>query len=282
MYIHQNGTPPEYLVHKITFQLASALHYLNQRQTVHLDIKPLNILLTNCHQDPDVKLADFGFARKLVKKTKALVGSLLYMSPEMVQSQMVDAKADLWSLGTVLYECCYGVPLFASKTEDELIIKLLSQDPIQLPKSPKIKEGLKQLMNGLLQRNPKDRMCIYQVINCEYVTSYQRKAESSSLSLPVQSSGQFKSPIAEDQLKLAMKVTQMQPKYFENVAQSLHCVENAIEAEQKKNWKLAYEKYTEAIEIFLPVYQELSKNSEYISLKSPLRTLVGVCFYFYS
>lgn len=92
---------------------------MNKKGIVHRDLKPQNILLCksqNSIQQPTdphqliVKLADFGFARFLNEGVMAgtLCGSPMYMAPEVIMSLQYCAKADLWSVGTIIYQCLMG------------------------------------------------------------------------------------------------------------------------------------------------------------------------------
>jgi serine/threonine-protein kinase len=95
----------------IVLQILSALEYAHAQGVVHRDIKPANIMLT---QTGVVKLMDFGIARSAsddnpLTQTGAAVGSVYYMSPEQVQGLPVDARADLYSAGVLLYEMTTGV-----------------------------------------------------------------------------------------------------------------------------------------------------------------------------
>jgi serine/threonine protein kinase len=95
----------------ITLQILNALEYAHAQQVVHRDIKPANIMITTART---VKLMDFGIARSLAEdqrltRTGAAVGSIYYMSPEQVQDSPVDARADLYSVGVLLYEMATGV-----------------------------------------------------------------------------------------------------------------------------------------------------------------------------
>jgi serine/threonine protein kinase len=107
-----------YQIFKIIKFLAKALEALNRKAIVHRDLKPQNILLCNprSSQHPPlpihlvVKLADFGFARSLPDGIMAgtLCGSPMYMAPEVIMSHQYGAKADLWSVGTIIYQCLTG------------------------------------------------------------------------------------------------------------------------------------------------------------------------------
>lgn len=78
------------------------------------DLKPQNLLLSDASPDAVLKIADFGFARSLQPQRLAetLCGSPLYMAPEILRFHKYDAKADLWSVGAILYELVVGRPPF--------------------------------------------------------------------------------------------------------------------------------------------------------------------------
>lgn len=109
--------------------LAGAMKALFAKGIVHRDLKPQNILLShNCGKSlpsPDnitLKIADFGFARFLQEGNMAatLCGSPMYMAPEVIMSLQYDAKADLWSLGTIVFQCLTGKAPFQAHTPQEL------------------------------------------------------------------------------------------------------------------------------------------------------------------
>ena len=127
------GGISEPIVRLFLYQLASSLHFLRLQNLIHRDLKPQNILLCPppnfsplrvtltppqpstlrahlINSMPILKLADFGFARHLMPNSLAstLCGSPLYMAPEILRYEKYDHKADLWSLGCVLYECVCG------------------------------------------------------------------------------------------------------------------------------------------------------------------------------
>ena len=115
---------------------------MNSKGIVHRDLKPQNILLAhsgktrNPHpSDIVLKIADFGFARFLQDGVMAatLCGSPLYMAPEVIMSLQYDAKADLWSLGTIVFQCLTGKAPF-QVTESVILwrfhyINILSPGP---------------------------------------------------------------------------------------------------------------------------------------------------------
>ncbi|XP_039629120.1 serine/threonine-protein kinase ULK3 isoform X2 [Polypterus senegalus] len=128
-FIHSRRLLPEHVARRFLQQLASALKFLHERNISHLDLKPQNILLSGGM----LKLADFGFAQYMSPwdERHVLRGSPLYMAPEMVCNRQYDARADLWSVGVILYEALFGHPPFASRSYAEIEEKIRSNRPIE-------------------------------------------------------------------------------------------------------------------------------------------------------
>lgn len=160
-------------------QLASSLKFLRSKNLVHRDIKPQNLLLAtplvNYHDSktfkelgfvgisslPILKIADFGFARFLPNTSLAetLCGSPLYMAPEILNYQKYNAKADLWSVGTVLYEMCCGRPPFKASNHLELYKKIKrANDIISFPQDCIVEPELQNLIFTLLTFDPVQRI----------------------------------------------------------------------------------------------------------------------------
>lgn len=178
----------EVVIRHFLKQLASALEFLRKLNLVHRDVKPQNLLLlpsvdfrassnevpqilSASHDSlipaaglrslPMLKLADFGFARVLPSTSLAetLCGSPLYMAPEILRYERYDAKADLWSVGTVLYEMAAGRPPFRASNHVELLRKIeASNDAIKFPRESNISPEMKSLIRALLKRNPIERI----------------------------------------------------------------------------------------------------------------------------
>jgi serine/threonine-protein kinase ULK/ATG1 len=176
----------EVVIRHFLKQLVSALQFLRSKNYVHRDVKPQNLLLlpSQAFRDqmalpimeasrdslipcvglvslPMLKLADFGFARVLPSTSLAetLCGSPLYMAPEILRYERYDAKADLWSVGTVLYETITGRPPFRARNHVELLRKIeAAEDVIKFPREVVITPELKQLVRALLKRSPVERL----------------------------------------------------------------------------------------------------------------------------
>ncbi|XP_036384390.1 serine/threonine-protein kinase ULK1 isoform X1 [Megalops cyprinoides] len=164
--LHSKGTLSEDTIRVFLHQIAGAMRVLQSKGIIHRDLKPQNILLSHSggrKSSPSntcIKIADFGFARYLQNNMMAatLCGSPMYMAPEVIMSQNYDAKADLWSIGTIVFQCLTGkAPFQASSPQD---LRLFYEKNKNLnPNIPReTSSHLKHLLQGLLQRNPKDRM----------------------------------------------------------------------------------------------------------------------------
>ncbi|RYP85442.1 hypothetical protein DL769_000995 [Monosporascus sp. CRB-8-3] len=190
----------EVVIRHFLKQLASALQFLREGNFVHRDVKPQNLLLlpsvqyrdTNrdsrpvlsASQDslipaaglqslPMLKLADFGFARVLPSTSLAetLCGSPLYMAPEILRYERYDAKADLWSVGTVLYEMVCGKPPFRASNHVELLRKIEhAEDQIKFSRECQVSADMKSLIRVLLKRNPVERLSFENFFNHPVVT----------------------------------------------------------------------------------------------------------------
>ncbi|KAI8058864.1 kinase-like domain-containing protein [Thamnidium elegans] len=146
-------------------QMASALKYLRQRNFVHRDIKPQNILLVPGKNGrlPDLKISDFGFAKFLgtTDLTNSYCGSPLYMAPEVIARKSYDAKADLWSTGVLLYEMMMGRKLIQTNHMYELQSFLDNyNDQVDFSGAQfHFSNQLKDLISSLLKKNAADRTC---------------------------------------------------------------------------------------------------------------------------
>src|SRR5215472_4821360 len=123
-------------------QVSLGLEAAHRAGIVHRDIKPANLLMTSTGT---VKILDFGVA-KLVADSQAesmthagqAMGTVLYMSPEQLRGESVDARADLWSLGVVAYEMLAGVSPFQTDSNAATVARILHDEPPSLATVPNV------------------------------------------------------------------------------------------------------------------------------------------------
>ena len=152
---------------RIAAQLCDALSSAHKAGVVHRDLRPSNIMLVRRGGDPDfVKLLDFGMARFPGKVRHATevgtqIGSPLYVAPEQVASADVDARADLYSVGGILFHMLTGAPPFHGANADELLAQKTARanapSPVGDHGSGMVSPALAAIVQRLLARDPADR-----------------------------------------------------------------------------------------------------------------------------
>jgi eukaryotic-like serine/threonine-protein kinase len=145
---------------RIGSQIASGLAAAHKQGLIHRDIKPANILLENCIER--VKITDFGLARAAddvtVTRTGEVAGTPEYMSPEQASGLPIDARSDLFSLGSVLYTMCTGRSPFRSDSTIGVIRRVCDAAPRPIREvNPHVPQWLCDIIDRLLEKNPDDR-----------------------------------------------------------------------------------------------------------------------------
>lgn len=140
-------------------QILKALQHAHDKGIVHRDIKPQNIILL---QDGTIKVSDFGIARfsrgDTRTMTESAIGSVHYISPEQARGEITDDKADIYSVGVVMYEMLTGQLPFQSDNAVSVAIMQMQQEakrPREI--NPDIPLGLEQITLRAMQKNAKDR-----------------------------------------------------------------------------------------------------------------------------
>ncbi len=156
----QKRLGPELTIH-IGAAVAGALDAAHHAGFVHRDVKPGNILVTS---DGRVLLTDFGIAKGLggrdddLTSDNIMMGTAKYLSPEQVRGKQLDGRADLYSLGLVLYECLAGRVPFLGESDADTALARLQRDPTDLTRlRPTLPIGLVNLIHRTLARNPMHR-----------------------------------------------------------------------------------------------------------------------------
>ena len=156
----QKRLSPELTCH-IGTCVAAALDHAHMAGFVHRDVKPGNIMMTS---DGRVLLTDFGIAKGLqsaeadLTSDNIMMGTAKYLSPEQVRGKKLDGRADLYSLGLVLYECLAGRVPFLGETDADTALARLQRDPTDLSRlRATLPTKLVVAIHQLLSRNPAQR-----------------------------------------------------------------------------------------------------------------------------
>jgi len=160
-WFQRDGTLTLGEVIDIGIQVAEALEYSHSRGVSHRDIKPENIMVVREDSRLRVRIMDFGLARgaaeSRITKTGTIAGTLSYMSPEQVAASGIDHRTDIYSLGTVLYECLTGEPPFSGELQS-----VLYRIVHEIPQSPRtmgadITEDLEEVVLTCIAKEPAKR-----------------------------------------------------------------------------------------------------------------------------
>ena len=142
-----------------SIQILRALQHAHDKGIVHRDVKPQNIMLL---ENGTIKVTDFGIARFSHSETRTMtekaIGSVHYISPEQAKGELTDEKADLYSIGVVLYEMLTGKLPFEAESAVSVALMQVNNDPV-LPRSinPNIPIGFEQITMKAMQKSTRDR-----------------------------------------------------------------------------------------------------------------------------
>lgn len=105
-------------------------------------------------------MADFGFCKELMKETdmtQTMVGSPIYMAPEVLKGLIYDSRADIWSLGVILYEMLYGICPYEESSIPKLV-SLIDNTILRFPPEIKVSDNIKNLIKRMLTIKYRDRL----------------------------------------------------------------------------------------------------------------------------
>ena len=146
-------------IRRMMAQVCAALEAAHQLGVVHRDVKPDNLFVTQRGGEPDyVKVLDFGVAKVLTAQGTqgtldgTIVGTPTYMSPEQAAGLPVDARADIYAVGTVLYEMITGHTPFDAPNFGQLLVRILTEAPAPLPKHTPSGEPVPRALAALTMR----------------------------------------------------------------------------------------------------------------------------------
>ncbi|GAB0095081.1 Serine/threonine-protein kinase ULK3 [Sergentomyia squamirostris] len=235
-YIKQRSCLPEATCRFFLRQLALALKYMRENHVSHFDLKPANLLLT---KTPGImlKVADFGFAQhiELGQENTTIKGSPLYMAPEILLKNCYDCKADLWSIGVILYECLFGKAPYSSKTLPELLEKIRVLQRIEIPRNTRISPECEDLLSRLLQHDREKRIDFIDFFHHDFLDLKHAPCE-------------------------------------ENFTRALDIVREAVEADNQGDFEKAYHLYCESLQFFVPYIQAEQDSIKKQALRARVRS----------
>ncbi len=166
--LDRDGSLPAGRAVAVVLQMLSALFSAHKKGILHRDLKPDNIFLAvDKRNRQEVKLLDFGVAKFQnprdeslgLTKTGAVLGTPYYLAPEQAKGgKFIDSRIDIWSAGAVMYETLAGRVPFDGDNYNEIIGKILLEDPVPLSKlTPNLPSGLAEIVEKSLAREPEDR-----------------------------------------------------------------------------------------------------------------------------
>ena len=155
---HQHSIPWKEAVH-FTVQILQALQHAHEKGIVHRDMKPQNIMLL---QDGSIKVTDFGIARFSNNETRTMtdkaIGSVHYIAPEQARGDNTDGKADIYSVGVMLYEMLTGKLPFEADSAVSVAIMQMQAEPTPLREiNEKIPEGIEEITLKAMRKDPSQR-----------------------------------------------------------------------------------------------------------------------------
>ncbi|CDO95841.1 unnamed protein product [Kluyveromyces dobzhanskii CBS 2104] len=160
---------------KLFAQIVSAVYYAHELKCVHRDLKLENILLDgNGH----AKLTDFGFTREMATRSQleTICGTTVYMAPELIQRKSYDGfKADIWSLGIILYTMINGYMPFDEDDDNMTKYKIVNEE-VDF-REGEVSDDTIDIIQGMLRKNPNDRLSLSEVLSHPFLQPWGAAAK---------------------------------------------------------------------------------------------------------
>jgi len=153
----------------VTLGVLNGLGYLHSKGIVHLDVKAANILLT---EDKQIKIADFGVSQQLQTPyghSNILIGSPLYMAPELILKAPYNFKADIWSLGITLIELAEGRPPNRGLKSMNQLIEIPNMPPPKLSNPKDWSPCFNDFLSKCLIKDPEQRPLVIDLLNHDFI-----------------------------------------------------------------------------------------------------------------
>ena len=184
--IQEQGTLSISEATAIAVQVAEGIAYAHTKNTIHRDIKTDNIMFA---EDGTAKLTDFGISKikmqSSMTSTQTISGTLAYMSPEQIQGEEIDHRADIWSYGVVLFEMLTGHLPFEGTLQPTVIYSVLSKDPSEIAQYRNdVPASLQNIVFRCLEKDPAKRFQrVEEILGTMIPTAHEQLSHHSSGSI---------------------------------------------------------------------------------------------------
>lgn len=162
----------------IIHRLATAVYFLHEYGIIHRDLKPENILMTDSTDEADIRIYDFSISKRIGPNEVLTepIGTISYMSPEVLLEKPYNRSADLWSIGIITYLLLCGCLPFDDEHSDKEIIRQSIYDSVPYPNSiwKKISNEANLFVDLLLQKDPSKRMTIQDILEHQWIEKYSK------------------------------------------------------------------------------------------------------------
>jgi len=205
-YVNRKGPMEIKIALHILRQVASALQVASENGIVHRDVKPENILLTS---KGEAKVADFGLAqltlqgeRVSLTQTGITMGTPLYMSPEQINGQPLDARSDMYSFGIMAWHILAGRPPFTGETAMAVAVKHLNEKPPLLTDfRPEVSPQLRDLIKRLIQKKKDDRYTDFGAVLTEIKQIIRQVTGKEDATIPLKPPSSTFLPVVDHSLR---------------------------------------------------------------------------------
>ena len=215
----------------LIFEMLKAVAYMHENNIVHCDLKPKNLLLQREADDSSVILADFGFATRVYSNNSLnkQCGTPYFVAPEILLRKGYDTKADMWSIGVIIYSLLSGGLPFTGRRHLDLFKAIIAGEFDFGAEWEHVSDGAKDLIRNLLVTDPTRRFSATDALNHAWIRADARMLRRNALT-----SSRIKTFNARLKLKSAILATTSIIRWRKIARNSTRTVANMVAAEEEE------------------------------------------------